>query len=141
MHDEITKQLQLDEGLRLKPYQDSRGIETIGYGRNLRDKGLTEKECLWLLWNDIDEVQAFIRTQWTWTLHLDDARLGVLVNMGFQLGIAGLAQFRQMLAAMQSSQWESAAEHLEDSDYYRQVPARAERMKQQLLTGVWQYAK
>ena len=42
----IADQLILHEGLRLKPYHCPAGKHTIGIGRNLEDKGITEKEAL-----------------------------------------------------------------------------------------------
>jgi len=41
----IADQLILHEGLRLKPYHCPAGKHTIGIGRNLEDKGITEKEA------------------------------------------------------------------------------------------------
>ena len=41
------------EGLRHFPYQCTAGRTTIGYGRNLDDKGLTLAECEVLLDNDL----------------------------------------------------------------------------------------
>jgi len=32
------------EGLRLQVYQDTLGIDTIGIGRNLEDRGITQEE-------------------------------------------------------------------------------------------------
>ncbi len=40
---------------RLKPYHCPAGKLTIGTGQNLEDKGITEKEALMLLENDIQE--------------------------------------------------------------------------------------
>ena len=45
------------EGLRLYPYNCSEGKLTLGIGRNLDDRGITEEEALYLLNNDIEAVQ------------------------------------------------------------------------------------
>ena len=50
--DKLMDELIRDEGLRLKVYLDSEGIETIGVGRNLQ-KGITRDEAMFLLNNDI----------------------------------------------------------------------------------------
>ena len=42
----LAEQLKVHEGLRLKPYKDTVGKWTIGIGRNLEDKGITEQEAL-----------------------------------------------------------------------------------------------
>lgn len=48
-HKKLTDQLIKHEGLRLKPYRCPAGKLTIGIGRNLEDKGITEKEAVMLL--------------------------------------------------------------------------------------------
>jgi lysozyme len=40
----LIKQLVQSEGLRLEVYQDTLGIDTIGVGRNLEDRGITQEE-------------------------------------------------------------------------------------------------
>ena len=40
----LVDQLIRHEGMELKVYKDSLGIETIGIGRNLVDRGVTEEE-------------------------------------------------------------------------------------------------
>ena len=45
----IVNQLILHEGLRLKPYRCTAGKLTIGVGRNLETKGLSEEEALFYL--------------------------------------------------------------------------------------------
>ena len=49
--------LKRHEGLRLKPYQDTIGKLTIGYGRNLDDRGISKEEAEYLLRNDISRVK------------------------------------------------------------------------------------
>lgn len=53
----IEDQLILHERLKLKPYRCSAGKLTIGVGRNLEDKGISEEEALFLLRNDIAEAE------------------------------------------------------------------------------------
>ena len=43
---------------------------------------------------------------------LDVPRYGVLLNMTFNLGVAGPLSFRQFLSAMQAGQWELAAHEM-----------------------------
>jgi lysozyme len=52
--------LQRHEGLRLRlrAYRDTVGKLTIGYGRNLDDRGISEDEAGFMLDNDIDLVVA-----------------------------------------------------------------------------------
>ena len=50
----LTDQLRFHEGVRNKVYKDHLGIETIGVGRNLVDRGLSDHEINVLLANDIN---------------------------------------------------------------------------------------
>jgi hypothetical protein len=43
------------EGLRLKPYRDTVGKLTIGFGRNLEEKGISQLEAEFLLYQDIEQ--------------------------------------------------------------------------------------
>ena len=45
----IEEQLMIDEGFRSKPYSDTVGKLTIGYGRNLDDVGITRNEAFQML--------------------------------------------------------------------------------------------
>ena len=42
------EQIKKHEGLELKVYTCTAGRLTIGYGRNLEDRGITEEEALYL---------------------------------------------------------------------------------------------
>ena len=53
--EEPKKQIREHEGLELKMYQCPVGRWTIGVGRNIEDKGISEEEAMFLLENDIKE--------------------------------------------------------------------------------------
>ena len=42
--EDFVNKLIAHEGLRLQVYQDTLGIDTIGIGRNLEDRGITQEE-------------------------------------------------------------------------------------------------
>ena len=46
------------EGLRLDVYKDSLGIDTIGIGRNLEDRGITKDELDWMDYPSIEYVYS-----------------------------------------------------------------------------------
>jgi len=70
---------------------------------------------------------------------LDDARKGVLLNMSFQLGIAGLLKFKSTLSYIESGDYENASVNMMKSLWARQTPNRAGRLAEQMRTGQWQY--
>ncbi len=133
----IEEQLTRDEGLRLKPYVDTVGKLTIGVGRNLTDKGISEAEAKLLLANDLADIRFQLPRVLPWIKKLDEPRYAVLINMAFNLGINGLLGFRKSLNAMLSEQWETAADEMLDSKWAYQVGARAIRLANQMRTGLW----
>src|SRR5258708_976756 len=124
----IADQLRRDEALHLRPYKDSVGKLTIGVGRNLDDVGISEQEADVLLANDIKAATLALEATFPWTMDLDETRKGALVNMAFNMGIRGLAQFKDFLAKMQTKDFRAAAGAMLDSLWAKQVGARATRL-------------
>ena len=46
--DELVKMIAIHEGIVLSVYQDHLGINTVGIGRNLDDRGITDGELLFM---------------------------------------------------------------------------------------------
>lgn len=138
IRENLIAQLVRDEGLKLHPYCDSVGKITIGIGRNLDDVGLSHDEALLLLNNDLDKASSQVRTQLPWTINLDDARLAVLVNMAFNMGIGSLLGFKDTLALIHSGKYTAAADAMLQSKWASQVGARATRLAEQMRTGQYQ---
>jgi lysozyme len=135
--DSISSQLRRDEGVRQFPYVDTVGKTTIGVGRNLTDVGLSDAEIDFLLSNDIQKVLNQLQARLPYFEALDPARQGVLINMAFNLGFAGLEGFPRMLSAFAQGDWERAASEMLESRWATQVGARAERLAEQTRTGQW----
>lgn len=134
----IHEQLKRDEGTRLKPYRDSVGKLTIGTGRNLDDVGIFQDEADLMLKNDEERTRRELFQKLPWVAQLDDARMGVLWNMAFNVGVAGLMEFKKTLAFVQSGQYAEAAKEMLDSKWATQVGLRAKRLSVQMETGQWQ---
>lgn len=131
----IEEQLILHEGIKLKPYKCSAGKLTIGVGRNLEDKGLTEQEALFLLRNDIAEAELQL-AQYDWYTSLSPIRQKVLIDMAVNLGMGGLLQFKRMIAALDRKDYKSAAGEMIDSHWYHhQVGQRGRRLVKMMHTG------
>ena len=124
----MSQELIQDEGMRTKPYKDTRGFMTIGVGRNIDSKGITEEEAKFMLANDIGEVVRGLDRVLPWWRDQDEARQRVLVNLGFNMGLSGLLQFTQTLAAFQRKDYKAAGKGLRDSLWYTQVGQRGPRL-------------
>ena len=125
------------EGLELKPYRCTAEKLTIGVGRNIEDRGITEDEARYLLKNDIKIVEDELLEKKPVVAGLDAVRQRVLVDMGFNLGIPTLLKFQNMWAAIEEEDFTSAAEEAMDSKWAKQVGRRAERLCQAMATGEW----
>lgn len=134
-HAVMVAELERDEGLRLKPYADSKGIETIGIGRNLRDVGITREEAYHLLANDIERAVADLDQFLPWWRRLDPVRQRVLVNMTFNMGIGELRKFNATLAMIERGQYSNAASHVLTLPWATQVGVRANRLAEMLRVG------
>lgn len=142
MIEKLTAQLRRDEGTRETAYQDHLGFWTIGVGRLIDSRkpgaGLRPDEIDYLLKNDIaDRVQALTKALPMLFPKLDEARQGVLVNMAFQLGTAGLLGFKSTLALVAAGKYSEASEQMLKSKWATQTPARAKRLAEQMKTGEW----
>lgn len=130
-------QLKRHEGLKLKPYRCTSGKLTIGYGRNLDDRGVSKAEANEMLLSDLCEVDEQLASAGLLD-GLNDARKAVLLNMAFQMGFSGLLKFKNMLIAVRSHQYEIAAKEMLDSRWAMQTSSRAKELSDQMLTGEFQ---
>lgn len=136
---ELMRQLQEDEGLRLTAYPDTAGHWTVGYGHTPAHEGMT-----WTLEQARDALRAdaaaaadAVDTAFPWANKLGPVRRAVLVNMAFNMGIARLRGFRKALTAAQEGDYQACAAHMLDSLWARQVKGRAKRLAQQMRTNEW----
>lgn len=124
----LAKQLIIDEGLELKPYRCTAGRLTIGVGRNLEDRGITEEEALTLLDNDIRRCWGQVVGALPWVVFAPEPVQETLVNMCFNLGLAGLLKFQKTLALLEAGEYAQAEREMLNSAWARQVGARANRL-------------
>ena len=121
----LKEQLIRHEGLRLTVYDCPAGYKTIGVGRNIEHKGITESEALYLLDNDIGYFTEQLEGNLIGFQELPEDKKAVLVNMAFNLGVNGLLKFKNMLAAITEERWEDASSEMLNSRWADQVGNRA----------------
>ena len=99
------------EGMVLTVYQDTLGIDTIGIGRNLKDRGIskeeldymdypnmdavyehgiTEADARYLAMNDVKIVERELCAVHKCVEELDSTRQLVLMDMAFNMGVPRL---------------------------------------------------
>lgn len=133
--EKLVAQLSIDEGRRARIYTDTVGKVTGGVGRNLTDRPFSEDEIDLMLKNDIAIVESSLDRSLPWWREMSDARQNVLANMCFNMGINRLLGFTNTLATMRAGRYDAAALGMLDSQWARQVGARAIRLAAVMRTG------
>lgn len=131
----LRREVMAAEGLRLKPYTDTAGKLTIGYGRNLADVGISTLEAEVLLDHDLADAEIACRKTFDWFALLNDARQCVVVEMVFNLGLQRFQGFGQTIAAIKQGDYPQASRQMLASRWAAQVGARAERLAEVMRVG------
>jgi lysozyme len=134
--EEFADHLEWAEARKPYPYRCSAGKLTIGVGRNLDDKGLSDDEINYLLANDMRDTIADASRLDYWN-ELDDVRQLVVADMIFNLGMQRFMWFKKLNAALAIHDYTLAAHEMKDSKWYRQVGRRSEKLREAMITGVW----
>ena len=117
------------EGFSPKPYRCPAGKLTIGFGRNLEDKGISLNEAKMLLQHDVWDAYKdciIVAHENKVNFHVLPFTVKLaLIDMAFNLGINGLRTFKRMWNAIFEKNWEKAALEALDSKWAIQVGKRA----------------
>ena len=155
--DELVKMIAIHEGIVLNVYQDHLGIDTVGIGRNLQDRGitdgelsfinktmdevyengLTEEEAYYLCMNDIAIVEKELLANKPIVNQLNDVRQMVLIDMAFNMGVPRLMKFKNMWLAIEKVNYQLANEEMIDSRWAGQVGSRAMKLSLAMKNGEW----
>ena len=123
----IRNRLVLEEGLKLTPYKCTANKLTIGVGRNIEDRGISNETAMQMLDEDIDIMVNELRQNLSWFDKQNDAIQGVLIDLCFNMGISRLLMFVQTLKLIEQGFYTMAADELLDSKYAAMLPARSKR--------------
>ena len=134
-----------DEGFEARPYLDTADppVPTIGYGTthilgkpvSMDAQTMTPTIARELLRSHL--YAALVSAQKV-VKNFDDlgaVRQEVIVNMIYNLGEAGLSKFKRFLAALETHDYETAADEMQDSKWYYQVHGRAVRLQWEMANG------
>lgn len=136
-YDKVLGQLSEHEGVKGYPYRCSQGFMTIGIGRNLEARPLSQDEIRYLFNNDLNAVMQDMESIFgnDFAFFSQNRRLA-LTDMRFNLGYGGFRTFKKMIAAIKAGDWEQAANEAIDSAWATQVqPSRVNTVEAQLRNG------
>ena len=153
---DLIEKLIVAEGLRLQVYKDTLGIDTIGIGRNLEDRGITKEEladldiptiehvyeygiteadAVYLATNDVQIVEEELVRAHPCVDRLDSVRQLILIDMAFNMGVPRLCKFKKMWAAVECGDYPTAAKEMLDSRWAKQVKGRATKLANAMHNG------
>jgi len=134
-----------DEGFQARPYLDTAGIATIGYGSTsmlghyvtMDQAAIAAPVARQLLRSDLYGACVDAQMLVGRFDELDHVRQEVLVNLAYNLGKGRLSAFKYLLAALDTLDFDEAAAQMMDSKWYGQVGGRGARLVAAMRTGQW----
>lgn len=157
--DSLIEHIKKHEGFKHKPYKDTKGKWTVGYGRNLDDNPLSADECLALfratvfnddnardeffeslLATDVQQHTEEMLTEISWVGSAPSNVQLVLSDMAYNIGVPTLKHFTGMLHALRNKDYTLAAYELLDSVYAEDVKYRAAANAKIIAGGMYQQA-
>jgi lysozyme len=136
--------LKLEEGFRQHEYYCTEQYRTIGYGQKLSNikndpltnQTVTEKDALQFLRKRIDQHirELSVKYNKAWN-NCNMAQQAVLISMSYQLGLAGVSNFKKMWLALERKDFDLASTEMLDSLWAKQTPKRAKRHSKTMKNG------
>lgn len=133
--DELAIRLNQEEGRKNKLYQDTVGKWTIGVGRNLSDRTISEAVIDLMLEEDIQMAITDIKKLIPNFDQLSDNRKIVVTDMMFNMGYTTLSQFKNTLNLINHGHYEQAATAMLQSRWAQQVGQRAIKLAELMKNG------
>lgn len=139
----VYEQLKIDEGVEYEIYKDHLGYYTFGVGHLVLETDpeygasvgtiVTEERVRECFEKDLDTAiaECVVLYDEAWEDFPSEVQ-EVLVNMLFNLGRPRLSKFKNFNKHILAGDWKAAAPEGRDSNWYRQVGNRAERLMTRL---------
>ena len=136
--EKLREQLKIDEGCVYEIYNDHLGYPTFGIGHLVRESDpengsplgteVREDRVNEAFDADVEIVLSDCNTLYPDFDDLPEEAQQIIANMMFNLGRPRLSKFVGMKRGVDAKDWNSAADEMVDSRWYRQVGARADRL-------------
>ena len=136
--EQLREQLKIDEGCVYEIYNDHLGYPTFGIGHLVRESDpengspvgtkVSEDRVADAFDDDIGIVLSDCNKLYPDFEDLPEEAQQIIANMMFNLGRPRLSKFVGMKRGVDAEDWDTAADEMVDSRWYRQVGERAERL-------------
>lgn len=139
----LHKDLQRHEGLRLKAYQCTAGVWTIGFGATRAFDGspvrqgdvINREQADKLLTRDMNVAIEDARKVVPGFDELDGPRKTVVANMAFNLGARRFAEFKNTIKSITVGDYKDASLRMLQSKWAAQVGQRARELSARMASG------
>ena len=136
--DKLREQLEIDEGVVNEVYLDHLGYPTFGIGHLVIEgdpeypgeegESVSPDRVIEAFESDLEGVLSDCNVLYSDFDDLPEEAQQIIANMMFNLGRPRLSKFVGMKRGVDNRDWNTAADEMVDSNWYRQVGARAERL-------------
>ena len=127
--DKLVNDIKKDEGFRGNPYNDSRGLPTIGYGTLLP---ISKVEGELLLKHRLELIIQELINNKPFVVDLNEEAQSIIYNMAYNLGVPRLLKFKKMWKALENYDYTEASKEMKDSRWYHQVGNRAKKLVERM---------
>ena len=140
--EQLREQLEVDEGCVYEIYNDHLGYATFGIGHLVTESDPEQGQSLGTpvssdrvaeaFESDIQSVLRDCNVLYSDFHNLPEEAQQVIANMMFNLGRPRLSKFAGMKRGVDARDWNQAADEMVDSNWYRQVTNRADRLVERI---------
>ena len=135
---QLRLELEEDEGIKFEVYKDHLGYTTFGIGHLIRESdeeygkpvgySIEKSRVIEVFENDMQSVISDCNSLYDDFEELPEEAQHIIANMMFNMGLSRMRQFKGMKKGVDAREWDSAADEMVDSVWYKQVTNRAERL-------------
>ena len=142
---ELINELKREEGFRDRVYQCSEGVDTIGYGFNVKYlskdelalnggfiEPMSEEVATKILESKVSKLIKSVDEVYSWIDNLPEVVKIGLYDMIYQLGIKGFGSFVNTQKYLKALDYPKAIENIKNSKWAKQTPRRANNLIKRL---------
>ena len=140
--EKLREEIEYDEGNVKSIYLDHLHLPTFGIGHLVRESDpeygwevgtpVSDDRCAEAFNEDIKTVVSDCYKLYPDFDDLPEEAQRIIANMCFNLGYPRLSKFKGMKRGVDARDWQSAADEMVDSRWYRQVTKRADRLEERM---------
>ena len=138
----LREQLEIDEGVKYEVYLDHLGYPTFGVGHLVLESDpehgaevgtpVSESRVIEAFEQDCENVLRDCDILYEDFDDLPEEAQQIIANMMFNMGRPRLSKFKGMKRGVDARDWNTAADEMVDSAWYRQVTNRADRLVERI---------